>query len=126
MRILSLLILSLLLEAPAAIAQQKFTEQQKIDHLIAYVRSLHDATFIRNGKEYKAADAADHLQMKREKAGKRLKTTEEFITRIASKSMLSGDPYMIRLANGKEYACEMLLRLELKKLNEGRSKLLTK
>jgi hypothetical protein len=106
-------------------AQQTYTESQKIDHLIVYVRTLKDATFIRNQSEHTAVAAADHLQMKREKAGGKLKTVEDFITRVGSKSSVSGDPYIIRFKSGKEFSCEMVLRLELKKLMEGRVKLLT-
>lgn len=105
--------------------EQPLTEAQKIDHLIAYISQLEDAIFIRNGEEHKAKDAAAHLQMKRQKAGKRIKTTEDFIVNLASKSSMSGKPYMIRFKNGKEFSCEMVLRLELKKLQEGKVKLLS-
>jgi hypothetical protein len=63
--------------------------------------------------------------MKREKAGGKLKTVDEFIVKVASKSSITGDPYLIRFKNGKEFSCEMVLRLELKKLSEGKVKLLT-
>lgn len=109
----------------AANAQQRtYTENQKIDHLITYISQLEDAVFIRNESEHSAKDAAAHLQMKREKAGKRVKTVEDFIVRLASKSSMSGEPYMIRFKNGKEFSCEMVLRLELKRLMEGKSTLL--
>lgn len=102
-----------------------YTESQKIDHLIVYIRTLKDATFIRNGGEHNAAIAADHIQMKREKVGNKLKTVDDFIVKVASKSSITGDPYLIRFKNGKEFSCEMVLRLELKKLSEGKVKLLT-
>jgi hypothetical protein len=105
-------------------AQAIYSEDQKITHLIQYVKGL-DAVFIRNGSEHTAPQAASHLQMKRERAGSRIKTAEDFIVKLASKSSMSGDPYMIRFRNGKEFACEMVLRLELKKLVEGKVTLLT-
>lgn len=116
--------LFLLFSLAANSQQQTYTDNQKIDHLITYISKLNDAVFIRNESEHSAKDAAAHLQMKREKAGKRIKTVEDFIVKLASKSSMSGEPYMIRFKNGKEFSCEMVLRLELKRLMEGRSTLL--
>jgi hypothetical protein len=100
-------------------AQQPLTEEQKIDHLITLIRNLKGATFIRNGDEHTAVAAADHLQMKREKAGARVKTAQDFIDKIASKSSMSGELYMIRFANGKTFPCQMVLTNELLK-QEGK------
>lgn len=100
-------------------AQQTLTEEQKITHLITFIRNLKGAIFVRNGDEHTAQAAADHLQMKREKAGARVKTAEEFIDKIASKSSMSGELYMIRFANGKVFPCQMVLSNELQKL-EGK------
>lgn len=100
-------------------AQQPLTEEQKIDHLIELIRNLKGATFIRNGGEHTAQAAADHLQMKREKAGTRIKTAQDFIDKVASKSSMSGELYMIRFANGKTFPCQMVLSNELNKL-EGK------
>ncbi len=116
--------LFLLFSLAANSQQQTYTDNQKIDHLITYISKLNDAVFIRNESEHSAKDAAAHLQMKREKAGKRIKTVEDFIVKLASKSSMSGEPYMIRFKNGKEFSCEMVLRLELKRLMEGKSTLL--
>ncbi|WP_293766191.1 DUF5329 domain-containing protein [uncultured Aquitalea sp.] len=49
--------------------------------------------FERSGSWYDAATAVDHLKMKLDKAGDRVKTTEDFIQGVASKSYLSGKPY---------------------------------
>lgn len=99
-------------------AQQSLTESQKIDHLVSFVRNLRGAIFIRNGSEHTPNDAANHLQMKREKAGARIKTAKDFVEKIATKSSVSGDLYLIRFANGKEFPCQMVLFNELKKLEE--------
>jgi hypothetical protein len=56
-------------------------------------------TFVRNGKEHTASEAADHLQMKARKGKRYYDTAEEFIERIASKSSWSGKPYMIQCAD---------------------------
>lgn len=102
--------------AQQAGAQQPLTEAQKIDHLILFVRNLQGATFIRNGQEHTPAAAADHLQMKREKAGSRIKTAKDFIDKIATQSSMSGELYMIKFSNGKQFPCQMVLMNELSKL----------
>lgn len=102
-----------------------YTETQKIDHLIAFVANLKGATFIRNGESYEPKQAADHLLMKRNKAGNRIKTAKDFIDKIATASSLTGEPYLIQFANGKKFPTQLVLISELKKLEEGKVALLT-
>jgi hypothetical protein len=75
-------------------------ENQKIDYLIASIESLQNAEFIRNGKDYNAKNAADHLRLKRRKARSRIKTADDFIRYCATASSMSGEPYQIRFADG--------------------------
>lgn len=100
------------------------TEDQKIDHLIVYIETLKGATFIRNGSEHTAQDAAAHLRLKRNKAGSRIKTAVQFIEKLGSKSSMSGEPYVIKFSNGKMFTCELVLRAELKRLESGQTTLL--
>jgi type IV secretory pathway VirB10-like protein len=104
--------------APAAALADApvLSEAQKIDHLINHIGSLAGATFIRNGKEYGATEAAKHLQAKREKAGDRVKTADDFIRLCASHSYVSGEAYLIRFADGRTRTAEDVLREELAKL----------
>ncbi len=95
------------------------TEEQKINHLIQYIEKS-NVIFIRNGSEYNAIDAAKHLRMKREKAGKRVKTAKEFIDYIASKSSMSGEAYKIKFPNGMIMPVRDVLYYELKKLESGK------
>ena len=67
----------------------------EIDHLL-FVVVESECTFIRNGKEYAAADARDHLAMKRRRGKRYYESADEFIENIASKSSWSGKPYQIR------------------------------
>lgn len=92
------------------------SEAARIDHLINHVANQIGATFIRNGKEYGPAEAAQHLQHKREKAGDRVKTAEDFIRLCASHSYLSGEAYLIRFADGRTRTAEDVLREELARL----------
>jgi len=75
-------------------------QDARIEHLIGTVKALKGAAFIRNGTEYDTDAAASHLRMKLGKAGERVKTAEDFIDGLASKSSVSGKPYQIRKADG--------------------------
>jgi len=104
-----------------AVAQDNI-EKKKIDFLIAAVENLSEATFVRNGTEHDSKDAANHLRLKLEKAGGRVKTAEDFIKWCASKSHMTNKPYMIRYADGKMIASETYLRNKLKEYNASQTR----
>lgn len=79
---------------------QQDVERQKIAYLIDSVATLQGATFIRNGTEYDAARAADHMRLKLRFAGSRVKTAEDFITYCGTGSSISGIKYTIRFHDG--------------------------
>ncbi len=108
MRQLFASILMLLLTAAIAFGLDAQTKAE-IDELIAFVRTA-DVRFMRNGSEYSSAEGADHLRDKLAKAGSRVKTTDDFITGIASKSYLSGKPYLVKFADGRTEATGDWLR----------------
>jgi hypothetical protein len=83
-----------------AFAQQD-AEQQKIAYLIDSVATLQGATFIRNGSEYDAKRAADHMRLKLRFAGSRVKTAEDFIAYCGTGSSMSGIKYTIRFQDGR-------------------------
>ena len=95
------------------------TENQKIDKMISYVRTMVGVTFIRNGTSYTAKEAADHLQTKREKAGDEIKTARQFIKDIASVSSMSGQPYQMKFADGTVMKSGDVLTIYLNKLEKG-------
>lgn len=95
--------------------QKELTEAQKIDKLILYIEKT-EAKFVRNGSEYSGIDAAKHLRMKREKAGKKITTARQFIDYLASKSSLSGEPYLMKFKNGSTLPVRDILYHQLKKL----------
>jgi hypothetical protein len=114
---LRLLVFSLALSwlPPPAVAAPTVADRE-IDALIASVGALKGASFIRNGDAHTAVDAASHLQLKRRKAGRRIKTAEDFISLCATRSSLSGKPYQIRLANGTTVASADFLRARLREI----------
>jgi hypothetical protein len=96
--------------------QKPLNEEEKITYLIQCVEQLNNATFIRNGVSHDAKAAAAHLRMKREKAGKRIKTVEQFIDWVASQSSITGTPYQIVYANGKRIDAKTFYQNCLKKI----------
>lgn len=88
-------------------------EEQKIQYLITSIENLKDITFLRNGEGYGCLKAADHLRLKLEKAGNRVKTAEDFI-RLGSKSYISGEPYKMRYPDGTTVEVEKFFRDRLK------------
>jgi len=66
---------------------------------------MKDATFIRNDKEYDARTAAFFLRSKWQMNKDKVRTSEDFIEKIASRSSTTGKPYRIRMKNGKEIEC---------------------
>ena len=97
----------------ALIAQDNI-EKKKIEYLISSVENLKGAIFIRNGSEYDGKAAAEHLRMKLKNAGGYVQTADDFIRLCASKSYITGKPYMIRLSNGKTIKSEEYFREKLK------------
>lgn len=110
-RVLRILFLAGFLAGPA-FAQQDI-EQHKIEYLIDSIAGLHDATFIRNGSQYNAQQAVDHLRLKLAHAGARVRTAEDFITCCATGSSISGEKYRIRFADGRTVDTAEFLRAKL-------------
>ncbi len=91
-------------------------ERERIDRLIRHVAAQRGIQFIRNGDNHDAAGAAAHLRAKLERAGDRVRGVEEFIDGVASRSWLSGQPYRVRLTDGRELPARDWLRAELIRL----------
>jgi len=115
--------LTLLLTAAITLALDPQTKAE-IDELLNYTKTS-GVRFIRGGTEYSAAEGAQHLRDKLDKAGNRVKTTDDFITGIASTSYLSGKPYLVKFADGHTQPTSEWLKAHLaeirKKKGEGQS-----
>jgi len=86
-------------------------KSDEIDHLLGFIAQS-DCIYIRNGKEYSALEARDHIAGKYESVKWRIKTSETFISKIASRSSFSGKQYMIRCKE-EEQTTEQWLSREL-------------
>jgi Family of unknown function (DUF5329) len=88
-------------------------EAQRIQYLIQSIADLKDAKFARNGSQYSAGQAADHLRLKLKNAGERIKTAEQFIDYCATKSSVSGKAYTIVYDDGRVVESATFLRGKL-------------
>lgn len=100
MRLSSLIVPIVLVAAlPLSAAGLEATARLEVDYLIAQVAAS-DKRFVRNGKVYSGHEAAAHMRQKLERAGKRVKSADDFVNGVATKSYLSGDPYLMKSPDG--------------------------
>jgi hypothetical protein len=99
-------------------AQAAESLEQTIGYLISYVAHS-DATFIRNGEPHTGTEASAHIKAKYEHFKNQIKTPEDFIRLSASKSLLSGKPYLVRPKAGKETRLDEWLTEALKQHRQG-------
>ncbi len=77
--------------------------------------------FIRNSDKHDATDAAEPMNSKYEYFRDKIKTPEDFIQRCASKSLMSGKPYLVVLENGEEVRTDDWLLRALASYRHGQS-----
>lgn len=116
MKKLSAVLVILLLLPAVHVCAGDPSEAARIQYLLASVEALEGAKFIRNGSEHDARAAADHLRLKLKAAGSKVKTAEDFIKFCASRSSMTGEPYLIRLADGTTVRSEVFFRNKLRTL----------
>jgi hypothetical protein len=93
-------------------------EKKKIEALIKHIEDQKDARFVRNGRENDAKTWAGYMKVKWRRAESEVKTAKDFIEQCASKSEVSGKPYMIKFKDGKEQKMGEYLTAALKKIEE--------
>ena len=77
-------------------------------------------TFIREEREYGPAEAAKHMRAKITASAEPVRTAEEFIERIATRSSLTKRDYQVRLADGKTVPSAEWLRARLADIRKGK------
>jgi len=102
---------------PALAANMPPTERSRVDRLIRYVESRTDVQFVRNGNAYDSREAAKFLRGKLDAKGDGITTAKQFIEQIASKSSTSGEPYLIRFADGRTQTAYHFLAEELRRID---------
>jgi len=87
---------------------------EEISSLLHFVEQS-ECIFIRNGKNYAALEARQHIEKKYAYFKERITTAEEFIQYSATKSTLSGKPYKV-ICNGVAMNSVDWLTIELERL----------
>ena len=113
----SFILFSLLFSITLISQNSAISEKEKIQYLLNELEKS-NLTFIRNGDEYSAKEARDHMQKKLDYAGNRITTVDQFITMIATKSSLSGKVYYVKYSDGKKIESATYLRELLQKLEK--------
>ena len=90
---------------------------QTIQYLIEYV-SGSGLKFIRNAREYTPGEAAEHMNKKYQYFKDDIETPENFIELCATKSLLSGKPYLVVDRRGIELKTGDWLKTELRAYQE--------
>ena len=83
--------------------------EAEIDHLLAFIASS-PCTFIRNGAAYDGAQAAGHIKDKYDYYRDDIHSAEDFIALAASKSAMSGKPYLVTCDGATEPAADWITR----------------
>ncbi len=92
-----------------------------IRYLLRYVKNS-EVVFIRNNREHTAHEAEEPMRKKYLYFEEQIKTPEDFIQFVGTKSLLSGRPYRVRLKNGKTMLSQKWLKIaleEYRKKNSG-------
>ncbi len=87
---------------------------EEIASLLLFIEQS-ECTFIRNGKHYDALKAREHIEKKYTYYKERITTPEDFILYSATKSSITGEPYMV-ICNGVNMVTSDWLNAELAEL----------
>jgi len=109
--IIGIFVLFALIWGPAVLAEPEPGANhlsETIQYLLDFVKTS-ECIFIRNNKEHTAVEAAAHMQRKYEHFNDKIKTPEDFIRLTATKSLMTGKLYYVRLKDGKKFTSEAWL-----------------
>jgi hypothetical protein len=81
--------------------------EAEIDHLLTFIAGS-PCVFIRNGVAYDGAQAVAHIKDKYEHYREDIRSAEDFIALAASKSAMTGKPYLVQCDGAKIPAAEWL------------------
>ena len=101
-------------------AEPPAAEMARINRLIDALAQRGDLKFIRNGKEYTAAQAADFLRGKLKWRIEKVSSTQDFIVEVGTRSTTSGEAYLVRLGDGRTLPSAQFLTQELRRLEKKR------
>lgn len=98
-------IAALFLCAPALAA----SPEAEIDHLLGFIAAS-PCSFIRNGVAHDGVEAAAHIEDKSDHYRHDIRSAEDFIALAATRSALSGKPYLVTCGETAEPAADWIAR----------------
>ena len=104
----------------AAQTQLSDAERARINRLIDAVGQRKDVRFVRNGKEYTAAQAADFLRGKLQWNVEKVNSMKDFIAVVGTGSTTSGQAYQMKMADGRMLPSAEFLAQELQRIEKKR------
>ena len=115
---LLLITLSIYTAASGVFAEFAPTAKKEIAHLFSHLENS-GCSFQRNGTWHTAKEAVSHLNQKYQYLLQKnlLSSTEDFITRAASKSSMSGKTYLVKCGDVTTPSAEWFLQ-ELKRFRK--------
>ena len=105
--------------AGAVLAAPSSAEMARIERLLVMIGTRRDMRLVRNGSEHDTDTAVSFLRGKLKHFGSDIKTAEEFIERLASRSSTTGQLYWVRLPDGRQIPAGDFLRIELARLDKA-------
>ena len=106
----------------AARATPSEEEHRLIAALIQRVQGMRTMKFMRNGDPHDADEAAKHLQAKYEYFREKIVTAEDFIERCATRSEMTGKPYMVQIGDARPREAQAFMLQELRTLRQRQPK----
>lgn len=85
------------------------TLEKTVQYLLDVV-TCSNLVFIRNGEQHNGEEAAAHMRKKYNYFKNRIETPENFIEYAATKSLMSGKPYLVVTESGEKMLCARWLR----------------
>jgi hypothetical protein len=114
-----LLLLAILISSTSYAADSEDIMEKEIQHLFDYLKDS-DCEFNRNGKWYTVKAAVEHINIKFQYLIKKglINSTEQFIDRAASKSSMSGKPYVVKCGESEPVKSSVWFKRELTSFRE--------
>ncbi len=110
-------------EAGSASQTTGLTHQdERIRYLLERVAAS-DERFIRNGKTHNGKQTRQWLLYKKGHWVSGIETAEDFVTRVASFSQKTGEPYLVEYSDGRTYSLASVLKNELSAFDQQQSKM---
>ncbi len=108
------MVILLIVFSKIALADVPAEQINEVEHLLDFVKHSH-CTINRNGRDYNAEKALEHIKNKYNYFRDDIKSTEDFIKLSATKSTMSGKYYIVRCTDNKIIKTMDWLLAELKR-----------